>query len=852
METSNALRIGAILALFLGAIYVLLPTLLQAESESALANTAQQVNTPSGAKSDPLDLRLGVKGAPAAEAANALQTRLAYFGVAVREVKVDGDQIRVALRPGTSADAVLSAANRPIRVGLHPVSLLPEAPVPEGATAASLLQALPPEVASVVGAGVGEDVALAARVSAALEGGLPSGVGDVSPLVGGASFDSGSGRVVLGSVPAEPLGLTLVSADGRLVGLGPVEVIGDLATLPVAVAPAQAADFAVLASGPVPGELFVAPTAEVSLGEGPVAESAGSDLPPWLVGVLPDTKMPLGLDLQGGIDLTLQVELEQAVMSRANRDRSGLAQDIETTFGGGGTSADKTAAGGFFAGCNGADQIAGSELDAAWQQTVVRVDPDEPIISVESSLPLAEIQNFVLQRLDAYAYTETSAGEGDRQIHAFSMREDAIEGIHREAVDQVLDTLRRRIDETGVKEPTIVKKGGGRINVQLPGMVNLQAAVDAIGTTAVLEFMLVDEDLEDSLRAEGFEARSLPMLIDEAKAAMPAEQFADDGLVNRWLRENRKLPESRLVRWEYDESDPKAPVRTTSAYALKVDNNPLTGADIDDAGVSFDQSQQPLVTMSFKRRGADKFCDLTSANVNKRFAILLDDKVMSAPNIKQAICGGRAQIEMGGSVDPQQEARTLALVLRTGSLNAPVSVGEVRIIGPSLGADAIRAGGIGALVGGALVLVFMALWYRTAGMVADIALVLNILLLLALLSLFGATLTLPGIAGIALTVGMAVDANIIIYERIREELRLGQLARKAVDAGFEKAIVAVLDANITTAIAGVVLFSYGTGPIKGFAVTLLIGIFTTLVASLFANRTMMELLTRSSSARLRI
>jgi preprotein translocase subunit SecD len=198
------------------------------------------------------------------------------------------------------------------------------------------------------------------------------------------------------------------------------------------------------------------------------------------------------------------------------------------------------------------------------------------------------------------------------------------------------------------------------------------------------------------------------------------------------------------------------------------------------------------------------------------------------------------------------EAQTLALVLRTGSLDAPVVIAQVRSVGPSLGADSIRKGRTATIFGLGVVLVFMVGWYRTAGVMADIALTVNLLLVLALLALFGATLTLPGIAGIALTIGMAVDANIIIYERIREELKLGALPRKAVDTGFEKAMVAVLDANITTGIAGIVLFSYGTGPIKGFAVTLLIGIITTLVTALFVTRTLMGLLTRSSTARLKI
>lgn len=278
----------------------------------------------------------------------------------------------------------------------------------------------------------------------------------------------------------------------------------------------------------------------------------------------------------------------------------------------------------------------------------------------------------------------------------------------------------------------------------------------------------------------------------------------------------------------------------------------ITGNDINNASVGFDQNNQAGVSIDFKPRGGQVFCELTKDAVGKRFAIVLDNAIMSAPSIRERICGGSARIDMNASVDPLSESKALVLVLRTGALDAPVVVASVSKVGSSLGADAIAAGTTGAVVGSIIVLVLMALWYRTAGLIADFALAVNILMVLAGLASFGATLTLPGIAGIALTVGMAVDANIIIYERIREELRLGVQPRKAVDVGFEKAAVAVLDANITTLIAAVVLYSYGTGPIRGFAVTLLIGIITTLITALFVTRTILELVTRSSSARLRI
>ena len=278
----------------------------------------------------------------------------------------------------------------------------------------------------------------------------------------------------------------------------------------------------------------------------------------------------------------------------------------------------------------------------------------------------------------------------------------------------------------------------------------------------------------------------------------------------------------------------------------------LTGDDINDAHVSMNQYNEPYVSMAFKPRGARIFSEVTGQNVGKRFAIVLDAKMRSAPVIREKIAGGMASIEMGGGGYQEQlsDASVLSLVLRTGALPAPVTIAEVRVVGATLGQDAITSGIEATLLGGLLVLLFMVVYYKSIGFVADLALLLNVVFIMALLAAFGATLTLPGIAGIALTIGMAVDANIIIFERIREELRLGKTARAAVDAGFDKAVSAVLDANITTFIAGVVLFSYGSGPIKGFAVTLMIGIATTLFSAIFVSRTMLDLLTRKAATRL--
>jgi preprotein translocase subunit SecD len=280
----------------------------------------------------------------------------------------------------------------------------------------------------------------------------------------------------------------------------------------------------------------------------------------------------------------------------------------------------------------------------------------------------------------------------------------------------------------------------------------------------------------------------------------------------------------------------------------------LTGDDVNDAQTNYDpQRGEWYVMLEFKPRGQQVFAQVTGDHVGEQFAIVLDGRVRSAPQIRERI-NGNASITMGGGNIQEQadDASMLALVLRSGSLPAPVTTGEIRKIGASLGEQAINEGMLAAGVGSALVLLFAAFYYRVSGVLADITLVLNALLVVALLAVVGATLTLPGICGIALTIGMAVDCNIIIFERIREELRAGRSARKAIDAGFDSAFVAVLDSNVTTLLAGVVLYSYGSGPLKGFAVTLMIGIFTTLFTGVFVSRVLMDLVNRRADARISI
>jgi preprotein translocase subunit SecD len=296
--------------------------------------------------------------------------------------------------------------------------------------------------------------------------------------------------------------------------------------------------------------------------------------------------------------------------------------------------------------------------------------------------------------------------------------------------------------------------------------------------------------------------------------------------------------------------DPRTGAVTENPIVVQ-DKTVLTGDLLSDAQVRIDtRFNEPYVAIDFNAVGAKRFDQITAANVGKRMAIVLDDTVYSAPVIRERISGGSAQIS--GSFS-EQEATDLAIVLRAGSLPAPVNILEDRTVGPSLGLDSINKGMLSVAVGGILVILAMVLYYKLAGVVANVALILNVVFIMAILSMFQATLTLPGIAGIVLTVGMAVDANVLIFERIREELRLGKTARAALEAGYSKAFLTIIDANITTLIAALVLFQFGTGPVKGFAVTLSIGIMASLFTAIFVSRVIFDFfLVRFQAKRLSI
>ena len=384
-----------------------------------------------------------------------------------------------------------------------------------------------------------------------------------------------------------------------------------------------------------------------------------------------------------------------------------------------------------------------------------------------------------------------------------------LESVKKRAIDQALEIIRNRIDQFGVSEPEITLQGTDQILVQLPGIRDPQRAINLIGQTALLEFKLVDDEAN----------------IDEAlKGNVPAGDMI--------LYQKSVDPQTGAVR--------KIP------FLLR-EKTMMTGEFIKDARVALEsQFHEPYVSLELTDIGGKLFEQITGANVKKRLAIILDNSVYSAPVIQERIGGGRAQIT--GRFDTK-EASDLAIVLRSGALPAPVKILEQRTVGPSLGQDSIHQGIVSMLISAILIVLFMILYYKGAGVIADIALVLNIVITMAVLALFRATLTLPGIAGLVLSIGMSVDANILIHERIKEELGFGKTIRAAIDQGYHRAFSAIIDSNITTLIAGILLYQFGTGPVKGFAVTLCIGLLANLFTAVYITRVVFDFLTLKSGVK---
>jgi preprotein translocase subunit SecD len=405
--------------------------------------------------------------------------------------------------------------------------------------------------------------------------------------------------------------------------------------------------------------------------------------------------------------------------------------------------------------------------------------------------------------------------QGKSATVVYEIKDAEIKRIKDSAINQALETIRNRIDQFGVAEPLIQRQGLKQIVVQLPGIREPKRAKDLIKETALLEFKLLDEASKLAM--------DLPQRVPKGKEEDVLKQFEG------------KLPEGDQILFEkVVEKDSGRESRIPYLVKKRV---MLTGDVLSDARVSIGQFNEPYVSVTFDAKGAREFDRITGDNVKKRMAIVLDNTIYSAPVINERISGGRAQIT---GTFTTQEANDLAIVLRAGALPAPLKIIQDLTVGPTLGQDSIQKGVRATLFAGILVVVFMMVYYKMSGVIADFALVLNLICLIGALAALNATLTLPGIAGIILTIGMGVDSNVLIFERIREELRQGKPVRLAVDSGYDKAFLTIVDSHVTTLITGLVLFLFGTGPIKGFAVTLCLGITINLFTALVGTKTVFD------------
>jgi preprotein translocase subunit SecD len=496
--------------------------------------------------------------------------------------------------------------------------------------------------------------------------------------------------------------------------------------------------------------------------------TATTQLPAWWTKVFPSDKIRLGLDLQGGMYLILEVEAEKAHESYVERIKNNLRDDLKE------------------------NNVPAGRVEREGIDRIV----------LEVSGVKEKWENLLTQRY-AVMHELSSSEQGGIWRVTLVLDSKEAEYTKKRAIDQALEVIRNRVDQFGVSEPEITLQGIDRILIQLPGIRDAQRAINLIGRTALLEFKLVDEEGDVDAALKG------------------------------------TIPEGDIVLYQRSVDPATGGVRKIP-YLLK-EKSLMTGEVLKDARVSIDtQFNEPYVSMEFDDIGAKLFEQITGQNVKKRLAIILDDNVYSAPVIQERIAGGRAQIT--GRFD-MKEAGDLAIVLRAGALPAPVKIIEQRTVGPSLGQDSIRKGIISIVVSAILVAIFMLFYYRLSGMIADTALILNVVLTLATLAIFRATLTLPGIAGLVLSIGMSVDANVLIHERIKEELRWGKTVRAAIDQGYHRAFSAIIDSNLTTLIAGVILYQFGTGPVRGFAVTLCIGLLANLLTAVYVTRWMFDFIT---------
>jgi preprotein translocase subunit SecD len=504
-----------------------------------------------------------------------------------------------------------------------------------------------------------------------------------------------------------------------------------------------------------------------------LSEKTLENSPDWL----PHKHVNLGLDLQGGSHLLLQVDVASVIEERLEN----LVESVRATL-----REDKIGYRGL------------GITDGIVSLTIRK--PEQFDQAVEKIRALSTIvTGNILSGQGGGRDIEVNTEDGNRIF--VELTEVAIEDRKRSAIEQSVEIVRRRIDELGTREPIVQRQGDDRILVQLPGIDDPERVKEILGTTAKMVFRLVDttSSVQEVLNSGRMPAGSELLFSDE--------EDANGKPVRQWLVRKRVM---------------------------------VSGENLVDSQPTYDQGQ-PVVSFRFDSVGAKRFGDATAKNVGRPFAIILDDRVISAPVIRSAILGGSGIIS--GGFTPQTAA-DLSLLLRAGALPAELKVLEERTVGPGLGADSIEAGKIASIIAFIAVMVFMVLAYGIFGLAADVALIANMFMIVGALSALQATLTLPGIAGIVLTIGMAVDANVLVFERIKEEVRSGKTPFAAMEAGYKRAIGTILDANITTFIAATIMFAIGSGPIKGFSVTLMIGIITSVFTAVTVTRLMLVLWVR--------
>ena len=497
-------------------------------------------------------------------------------------------------------------------------------------------------------------------------------------------------------------------------------------------------------------------------------------MPEWWQKNMPNKGIVLGLDLQGGLHLVFEVESDKAVESTVERYAFSIREML--------------------------------------QKKKLQTEVKKNGLNIEVTPAGQEVMTALKE---GYNNLDMSASA---QGVTLTLNEKEKTFIKDNAASQALETIRNRIDQFGVSEPTIHRQGTNEIVVQLPGVKDPKRAIELVGKTALLEFKLVNDDSPI--------AAQLPSSIVPGDEEKVLSQFAD------------KVPADSQILFE------KKTNRETGAVTkfpiLLKKETVLTGALLSEAKVTLDsQFSTPHVSIAFNPEGAKRFEEITAANTKKRLAIILDNTVYSAPVIQERIAGGSAQITGSFSME---EAKDLSIVLKAGALPAPLKMLQNVTVGPSLGSDSIEAGKLAGIAGTIAVAIFMIIYYKLSGVIADFALMLNIILLFGAMASLNATLTLPGIAGVILAIGMAVDSNVLMFERMRDELRAGKTPRSAVDSGYKKAFWTIFDSHITTLITAAVLFQFGTGPIKGFAVTLSLGVAINLYTALIGTKSVFDLI----------